>query len=50
MEAQNDKAYVHYNHTDSCRFSRWTARHMMFTVMIKLKRFLVQISLRGGQG
>ncbi|KAL3567140.1 hypothetical protein D5086_032555 [Populus alba] len=26
MEAQNDKVYVQYNHTDSCKFSRWTAR------------------------
>ncbi|CAK7345794.1 unnamed protein product [Dovyalis caffra] len=26
MEAQNDKVYAHYNHTDSCKFSRWTAR------------------------
>lgn len=21
-----DKVYFHYNHTDPCRFSRWTAR------------------------
>ncbi|KAL3567154.1 hypothetical protein D5086_032569 [Populus alba] len=26
MEAQNDKVYVQYNHTDSCKSSRWTAR------------------------
>ncbi|KAF9662998.1 hypothetical protein SADUNF_Sadunf18G0112600 [Salix dunnii] len=26
MEAQNEKVYAHYNHTDSCKFSRWTAR------------------------
>lgn len=26
MEAQNHKVYVQYNHTDSCKFSRWTAR------------------------
>ncbi|KAJ6863707.1 hypothetical protein NC652_040302 [Populus alba x Populus x berolinensis] len=26
MEAQNDKVDVQYNHTDSCKLSRWTAR------------------------
>ncbi|KAJ6372831.1 hypothetical protein OIU76_027208 [Salix suchowensis] len=26
MEAQSEKVYAYYNHTDSCKFSRWTAR------------------------